>query len=166
MGRDASWAMITIFCFAAMALAAGCDDGLSDYERDQAKIGVSRDKLVDHGAKVELKQFPQGDAYKVDFSGQSLNEESFELLKGLGRIVELDLSGTNITNESLAEINDSTIRDFLLKLNVSDTDISDQGLAEFTDMFLLNELTLANTQVTDDGIKDLKGRWPGLKVNK
>lgn len=165
MGRDVPWLMFAILCFVGIPLAIGCDDGMSDYERDQAKIGVSKEQLIDFGAKVELKRFPQGDAFKVDLSGQTLDDESFEMLKGLGRIVELDLSDTNITNESLATINNSTIRDYLLKLNLSDTEVSDQGLAELTETYLLNELTVTDTKVTDAGIKQLKELWPALKVN-
>lgn len=145
-------------------LIAGCGDGLSEYQRDQLKMQGGQDRLTAQGAKVEMKRYPQGDAWVVDLSGQTLTSETFADLATLRRVVELDLSGTNFHDDFIPLINDTMVRDFLLKLNLSDTAVTDRGLEGFTNTYLLNNLNVSNTQVTKDGVSSLKGRWPTMKI--
>ncbi|PQO45897.1 hypothetical protein [Blastopirellula marina] len=145
-------------------LIAGCSDGLSEYQRDQLKMQAGQDSLAAIGAKVEMKRFPQGDAWAVDLSGKTISSETFADLATLRRVVELDLSGTNFNDDFVPLINDTMVRDFLLKLNLSDTAVTDRGLEGLTETYLLNNLNVSNTQVTKNGVTSLKGRWPTMKI--
>ena len=149
-----------------LALACGCEKRISEYDKDQAKLAAAKDKLVAAGAKVEIKQFPQGDAFIINLSGQTLTKETFDHMTELVRVVELDLSKSSFKDEDMALISNSDIRGVLMKLNLSDTALSDEGLKQLSDVYFLSELNAANTKITDAGISELKTRWPNVKVKK
>ncbi|GAA4426416.1 hypothetical protein [Bremerella cremea] len=152
---------------AALLLILGCyNDGLSDYERAEQKKTQAKDQLEAIGAKFELKNFPQGDAWAIDLSGQTLNDETFEQLASLGYIVELDLSNTNCNDDHLGVINDTSIRYVLMKLDVSNTEISDHGMEKLKEMYLLKSMNVNGTDVTNSGIKTLKDAFPLVQVQK
>ena len=153
-------------CLLMAALFAGCGKKMSEYEKDQAKIMAGHETLLAMGAKLETKRFPQGDAFIVDLSGQTVTDQTFDALAELRNVVEINFSNTNVNDDFMPVINDLKIRGYLMKLDLSNTHVTDAGLDKFTEVYLLNDLNVANTKVTDSGIANLKSRWPSMKIKK
>lgn len=166
MNRNASLCLFASFLLMTLVLAGGCEKRISEYDKDQAKLAAAKDKLAAVGAKIEIKQFPQGDAFIVNLSGQTLTNETFGHIAELVRVVELDLSKSSFKDEDMALISNSDIRGVLMKLNLSDTALSDEGLQQLSEVYFLSELNAANTKITDAGISEFKTRWPNVKVKK
>ncbi len=147
--------------FAATLLAvSGCGmfgDGVSDFERQRQSQEGSLERLKQQGAKFELKTYPQGVAYSVDLSGIDITDETLELLGKVGHVTELNFSGSSITDDQVAELNDNAeATAFLLKLDLSKTGITDAGIAAMTKFGFLNELNLTGTEVTAAAIDSFK----------
>ncbi len=166
MAPGVSFGRIAILCLTIIAMTSGCGDRMTAYERDQAKIAGGKDRLVADGAKVEMRSYPQGDAWVVDLSGKNLTNKTFEALSDLRNIVELDLSKSNFNDEFAPLINDTPIRGYLMKLNLSNTAATDRTLEMLTTTSLLNDLIVENTNITELAINEFKNRWPRVRIKK
>jgi hypothetical protein len=148
---------------AALALLAvvgipGCGNRAEEAYRqvkEQAKArGNAAQALRDLGATVEEKAYMRGQkAWAVDLSGKQIPDDTFELLKKLGPVAELNLSNTNFTDAQAEKLNDPEVGGLLLKLNLGHTPLTDAGLEKLTKLFALKELVLTGTQVTPAGVE-------------
>jgi len=138
----------------ALLLLGGCGggDGDSDYQQMIEDQKAGEEALKSQGAKFERRKYPQGEAWSVDLSGQTLSEEVLQQLTTVGPISELNLSGSTATDAHASKINSPEIGGYLLKLDLSKTEFSDTGLAELKDLNLLRELIVTGTKVTQAGI--------------
>jgi hypothetical protein len=135
---------------------AGCSKGrkgVSEYQvmRDEQEKVASQ--LRDKGMVVESRKYPQGDAWAITLKDAEINDEVFGRMKKVGHITELDLSGSTITDDQMAKINDMEVGALLLILDLSNTQISDAGLDKVEDLLLLRTLRLKGTKVTDEGVQ-------------
>ncbi|MGQ0636210.1 MAG: hypothetical protein ACT4QC_16475 [Planctomycetaceae bacterium] len=145
----------------AVALWAiyGCDSATSEYENREQSRASAQDALKAQGARISLERIPlvKAQAYVVDLSGvEHVTDETFAMLQQLqtGKaVLELNLSGTGITDEQIPKLNDKEVSGPLMRLKLRDTMISDKGLGEITGMPALIELDLKNTKVTAEGVK-------------
>jgi hypothetical protein len=64
----------------------------------------------------------------VDLSGATIDGGILKQVPKLGRFSELELSGSTITDEQLAQLVDSGGLGWVVRIDVSDTQISDTGL--------------------------------------
>src|SRR5262245_14383074 len=105
-------------CFVAMAivLVSGCDDGISDYDRAKMDVTKAMDAMKAKGVKFAERRYPQGDAWSVDLSGQQISDETFELLKRVGRVSELNFSGSTLTDAQAEKLNSMDVSGFVVKL--------------------------------------------------
>jgi hypothetical protein len=145
-------------CFALVGTISltgcgGCGFGYSGKsEYDQLVEGqkAAIDGLTAKGGKAELKKYPQGDAYSLNLSGVTIDDEVIELIEKAAPVSELNLSGSTVTDAHAARINAEKIGSFLLVLNLSKTQFSDAGLAELKHLPMLMQLDVTGSKVTKD----------------
>jgi hypothetical protein len=151
---------IEVAVLAAVLLTpCGCGmfgDGVSDFERQRISREGAADLLKEQGAKFEQKTYPQGVAWAVDLNGMDITDQTLELLGKVGRISELNLSGSSITDDQIAELNDINLSGVMVKLDLSKTGITDAGIAEMTKFGFLKELNLTGTEVTASAIESFQ----------
>lgn len=138
---------------------AGCQqkgDGLSDYERMQQSQKGAAETLRGLGAKIEERHYPQGDAWAVNLSGQTITEDVLKQVQQLGKVSELNLSRSTITDDQLDFVNQSGLVTVALKVDLSHTAVTDAGLEKLTNMVLLRDLNLAGTKVTPAAVERFK----------
>lgn len=99
------------------------------------------------GAKMEMKDYGIGKAWIIDLSGVTMTDEVIDQIVQLPYLSELNVSGTEITDEQLQRVF-SEKGYFLLKLNVSKTAITDTGIAGVVDLRHLEELDVTGSQVS------------------
>jgi hypothetical protein len=131
-------------------------DGISDFERQAKSREGCIELLKEQGAKFEQKTYPQGVAWAVDLSGMEITDQTLELLGKVGNLSELNFSGSSISDDQIAELNDINLSGTLLKLDLSKTEITDAGIAEMTRFGFLRELNLTGTKVTSAAIESFK----------
>jgi hypothetical protein len=115
----------------------------------------AEESLKSQGAILERKQYPLGSAWAVDLKGREVTDKTFEALKRLDHVAELNLSGTKITDNDMKHFADSGFAGVLFDLDLSKTEVSDEGLGQLTKSKYLSKLNLAGTKVTDEGV----ARW-------
>src|SRR5690606_22518267 len=96
--------------------------------------------------------YPLGSAWTIDLSGQEIDDEVLEALRGLDRIAELNLSNTKLTDAQLEQIAQPEIGGVLTEVDLSGTEVGDAGLNHLTSGFL-TRLNLKGTKVTDAGVR-------------
>jgi hypothetical protein len=147
--------------FARVLLAAlvlsGCQkDGPSDFERMRQAQDNAADSLKGQGAKVKQMDYPQGRAWSVNLSGATISDNLLREVKQLGKITELDLSKSTVTDDHLGLINDLGLSTLLLKLDLSQTAVTDAGFEKLVNLALLSDLNLVGTKVTPAAVERFK----------
>jgi hypothetical protein len=122
--------------------------GKSEYETIVEGKKSAADALTAKGAKVEMKKYPQGEAYCIDLTGATIDDSVLELVEAAAPITELILNGSTITDAHATRINAEKIGSYLLKLDISKTAISDTGLAELKNLPLLMELDATGSKIS------------------
>jgi hypothetical protein len=145
-----------LFVMLGAVAVCGCRSPIVEYETEIKHQASLRDGLKAQGAVLSTKTIPfLGEAFIVDLRG--VKDFTNEMIKSLKEsrmvIIELDLSGTNVTDEQLAGLNDRELTGGVGNLNLSNTVISDDGLAKITNLNVLSELNLTKTKVTSGGIE-------------
>jgi len=141
----------------AAVVLSGCGgSGVSEAERQKKVQEQALDAIGRSGAKATLKKYPQGDAYAVDLSGAKIDDGVLAGVKQLGRISELDLSKSTVTDDHLERINDPGVASLLLKLDLSQTAVTDAGLDKLTNLLFLTDLNLKGTKVTAAAVERFK----------
>jgi hypothetical protein len=148
-GRGAIMALVAF-------LLAGCGSGSSmtdaervaksDFQRTQVSQTEALNQLKQSGAEIAQKTYALGDGWAVKLAGRQLTNATFEQLAALGRVAELDLSRTNLTDAQLPEL--AKAAGVCFKLDLAQTAVTDAGLAALADLPLLMELNLKGTKVT------------------
>src|SRR4051794_29697074 len=151
--------------FLALLLLAGpgCTkgDGLSDYEREQKKKEAAATAIEAAGGTVTTKHYDfgpgrSGDGKVVDLHGKQITDDIFASMKLIGHVAELDLSGSTVTDDQLAKLNEPDVGTLLIRLDLSNTAVTDAGLAKLTDLYVLLNLKLVGTKVTPAGVQRFK----------
>lgn len=144
------------------AFAGGCSrsTGLEDYERRKKAEEDGATALRNLGGKLTKKHYPmaQRDAYTVGLAEKTLDDQTFDHLKSLGVIAELDLSKTNVTDAHMDLINQPEIGGFLIRLDLSNTSVTDAGLDKLTNLNFLTTLHLTGTKTTTAATDRLRSR--------
>lgn len=143
-------AAIAVGC-AAITIGACSQDpnGPGSYHAVMEAKAQAEEKLKSQGAKLEMKSYPQGSAWAVDLSKQTITDETWAALQALGLVAELDLSGTAINDGQLDRVNE--IATVLTRLNLSQTEVTDEALTKLK-LGFLTQLDLTGTKVTPGAI--------------
>ncbi len=165
---------IAVVPLLALAALAGCDNsgGLSHFEQVKLNQQQAADALQAKGASAAENRYPQGDAWIVDLSGQSIDEEIIGHLQALGQVAELNLSKSTIADQQMEALAGIESAGTLIKLNVSDTQVSDAGLLALSKLHLLFEINAKGSKITPAGIEQYKKNRPkhpfglAIKVTK
>lgn len=151
---------IAFLSFAYVAVAfvgAGCGhdpNGPGSYQAVMKATQSAQEGLIAKGATLEQKQYPVvGSAWAVDLSGKDVDAETFASLAKLDRIVELNLSNTNIDDDLLDEFETSTVGSVLNDLNLSkNSNLTDAGFEHLSGLLYLTKLDVGGTKITQGAI--------------
>lgn len=158
----------------ALATTGGCGNssGLSHIEQVKLNRQIAADALQAKGATAREHRYPQGDAWIVDLSGKTVDDEVIEHLQALGQIAELDVSGSTIGDTQMQALAAMEASGTLIKLNISNTQVSDAGLLALSKLHLLFDINVKGSKVTAGGIEQYRTQRPkhplglALKVTK
>jgi len=144
----------------ALLAGSGCGlfhdpNGPGSYQAVMQGQQSAEEALKKNGAKMERKQYPLGEAWVVDLTGEKVSNTTFDALKHLDHVAELTLSHTNTGDAEMKNFADSTLSGALVKLDLSNTEVTDDGLQELKECRFLMNLILSGTKVTDAGV----ARW-------
>ncbi len=103
------------------------------------------DPIVEREIRRQLGK-PEGELTKTD----------------LGKVRELILIGTKLTDEGLEEV--AKLKN-LSKLSLQVTDITDEGLKEVAKLTNLEKAQLYETNVTAEGVAELQKALPDCKID-
>ena len=131
---------------------------LSDYMRAQQAQQVTIDALTERGAKFSQQRFPQGTAWAVDLSGQTVSGETLNQLKTLRFISELNLSKCQFADLDVGRLAEPGIGSVLLKLDLSQTAVTDADMEKLDGLGMLSQLNLAGTKVTPAAVERFRQR--------
>jgi hypothetical protein len=168
---------ITLDCVLLLVavLAAGCGSGSgksdaelfqqSDYYQKQQTEQGALEELKKAGGNAVKKNYPLGEGWQVTLTGATINDAMLEHLKTLGRVAELDLSKSSITDAQMPQL--AQAAGICFRLNLSNTAITDAGLTALADMPLLMELNVKGTKVSPAAAAGFRAkRQANPKVNE
>jgi len=141
-----SSAFLTLLFLVAMPGCKG--DGLSEYQRQENRKEDVLNSLREQGATITTKTYPGfGNGYVIDLKGAQITDQTFQNLKELKRVTELDLSKSSLTDDQMDQLNDGVVF-ALTKLDLSNTAVTDAGLEKLTHLKMCMYLDLSGTKVT------------------
>jgi hypothetical protein len=144
----------------------GCSkaDSHGALERELKVQEEAAGSLETQAVKMEKKSTGLGPAWAVNLSGRTITPATFDSLARAGKIVELNLSNTHLTDADMKRV--SSVADVCTHLDLSNNDITDSGLGELKFLLFLRELNLAGTKCTQAGADALKKRLAAHPVFK
>ena len=108
--------------------------------------------LADSDVRALLRSSPEIEW--LNLNGTEITDEVLADVAAMPRLFNLCLANTAITDAGLAEL--ATAKK-LRVLTLSGTAITDEGLHHLSALTSLTALNLPNTRITDDGLKQLNG---------
>lgn len=147
----------------AAVFAVGCGGSYGPSHADMVKATQQEAvaAIAAKGGSATEKHYPQGDAWAVSLAKVTIDDEILASVKTLGRVSELDLSGSTITDQQFAELAKSEALGVTFKLDISNTGITDAGLREAQALAILYDLNVKGSKVTPAGLADFtKSRPP------
>jgi hypothetical protein len=159
-----AWRILRIAISGSLLAGCGLGSGApSVYQTEES----AREALRQQGAKLESQFFPQGVAWSVDLSGAKVSDETIERLQKIGHVSELNLSGSTVTDDHLAKIDEFS--GVIQTIDLSNTGITDAGVGamkRFTTLRVLKIKDTPVTPVTDAGIAQFKKNRQGTDTIK
>jgi hypothetical protein len=155
-GRPGRLPAAVLLLLLAGAPGCGKGDGLSLAERAQKPKDDAKSAIEQMGGVVTVFHHPLGDGWSVNLSGAQISDDLFDHLKALGRVAELDLSRSTVTDEQVARLGEPGVGNVLTKLDLSQTAVTDAGLGKLTGLGVLTQLKLVGTKVTPQGVERFK----------
>ena len=136
---------------------SGCgsnqQDPVSDYDRMKQAEENAAATVTNQGVKAKLLHHALGDAWSVDMSKMTITDDLLRQVQKMGRVRELDLSNSNVTDEQLGLISQLGLSTLLTKFDLSNTNVTDAGFQKLQNLALLMELNLTGTKVTPAAVQ-------------
>jgi hypothetical protein len=151
-------------------LALGCSAGTSgtgEYEQaTQVDQGFAEQVAAAGGtAKKEGRVLVQGKiegvGWFIDLSGDTISDDLIDAMietRKLDKVFDLNLSGSTITDEQLAKLDAGNVLEYAYYLNLSNTGLTDAGLDKCTHVWILTELKVKGSKITQAGVDRLTER--------
>lgn len=95
----------------------------------------------------------------INLSGTNITDRSLAFLGGLPFIEQLELCRTNVTGTGFERFSDAR----LTTLNLNGSSLTDDGAKALATLTSLQSLTLDNTSITEEGLRALK-QLPDLRT--
>ena len=145
------WGLACVPALLMVLTVAGCSDTNPMIKLRRAGAVIQQDDEREKIERVVLSK--SASAAQLE---QQLND-----LAEVPRVLELDLSGTQVTDAHLKLLGN---HDELETLDLSGTAVTSDGLPDLAKLTSLRKLTLSNTRVTDDGLAKHIPEFPALKT--
>jgi hypothetical protein len=97
----------------------------------------------------------------LDLNGTRITNDGLAQLRGLERLAVLRFAGTKISDAGLRHL---VALPALTALDLSDTEITDEGLSILGDVRGLQGLLIEDTRITANGIANLRKKLPRIRV--
>lgn len=142
-----------------VAWSSGCGPSAPENEYDslQQTMQEAENRLKAIG-KVEKKQYPPGAAWSINLEKATIDDQVVADINTVERISELFLSGSNITDEQLQALLESTRTTYLNVVDVSNTSITDAGLEGLAAKRYLQKLNITGSKVTEGAVTALQSK--------
>jgi hypothetical protein len=119
----------------------------TSYQQEQEKKEEAMNSLREQGATITTKTYPSiGNGYVIDLKGAQITDQTFQNMKELKRVTELDLSKSSLTDDQMDQLNDVAYA--CTSLDLSNTAVTDAGLEKLTNLKVCIYLNLSRTKVT------------------
>ena len=146
-----------IVLLSTIALSSGCGgETISDFQKQQMTQQEAIDKLKAVGGDVVKKEYQLGEGWVVKLPGATITDQTFEHLRTLERVAELDLSSSTITDAQMPKL--AEVAGVLFKLDLGNTSVTDDGIAPLAERGLLLDLNLKGTKATAAGVAQWKAK--------
>lgn len=161
--RRTGWAKSLIVA-SGFFLLSGCGlfEGKSEHEQMMDKRSAFSEMIADAGGSAVMEKRSMnglnGVGWFIDLSGAELDDS---LLNAIAEVVKekpiygLNLADTSITDEQLAQLDKDDVLQKVFFLDLSNSKITDAGLDSISNFFVIHELNLKGTAVTEAAVKRL-----------
>ena len=102
-----------------------------------------------------LKRDPSEMVWAVKFTPSKTQKQSYELIDGLPNLEQIQLSGSNITDDQLRHVSNA-LR--LRGIGLDDTNITDRGLRYLQNLPQLETIQAQRTEISEEAIMRVIGR--------
>lgn len=158
-------AAVWVLALAGCGLFGPDPNGPGSFQAVSQAIKSAEESLTKAGAKLEQKQYPPGTGWAVDLTGTEVTDKTFETLRKLGYIAELNLNGTKVTDAHMKHLSGEGVGSVLVNLNLVNTEITDEGLKQVKDSLYLMSLNLSGSKVSSAGVDQwLKDRAADSRI--
>lgn len=149
---------------AVLFLLAGCGfyEGKSEYQKVKEEEQSFSDLVAAAGGSAHKKAVSvpgfQNMGWIIELSGARITEELIEKMIEFNKrapVLQLDLSGSTISDAQLAQLDKNDVLQKVYTLNLKNTAITDDGLDSISDFYVIHELWLQGTTVTTDAVQRL-----------
>lgn len=142
-----------------LPLIIGCGGNSVSYQDYLASQDEVAAQIKLQGGDAQRKRYPLGEGWVVKLKSATITDETFEQLKILARVAELDLSHSTISDEQIPRLVE--VGGVLHKLNLSHTAITDASLPALAELVLLGEVNLQGTKITKAALAEFKAKRRG-----
>lgn len=149
-----------------LVLCCGCGGyGESEYEQVKRRENDFADKVLMAGGSATLEGKAMfgmtGKGWLIDLSGGIISDELIEAMiaaREKDPIFQLDLRGSTITDDQLVRLDQGKVLQQTIKLDLSETAITDAGLDRLQNHYIIAELNIKDSQITEDAARRLGER--------
>ena len=160
--------VVTLTVASVLAIIlSGCGgyNGPSEYDKlKQKEQGFAEIIAAAGGSAVKEGKAMHGfqmTGWSIDLANADINDTLVAKIIEVAQndpVFQLNLSGSNITNEQLEELDSASVLQKTVDLNLSKTSITDAGLDTLHNLFCLTTLNLKESGATTAGAKRLGDR--------
>ena len=145
-----------ILCASALSGCSGLfGSGESEYRQLQNQRKGMAEVIQEAGGSAILEAHTlhgfKAHGWMVDLSGAEMTDDIVETVLEMARhkpVLQLNLSGSTVTNEQLAQFDEGKVLQKVVILDLSDTAITDAGLDGLSNHYIIGELNLKGSQAT------------------
>ncbi|QDU42472.1 hypothetical protein [Symmachiella dynata] len=161
--RCAGWAKCLVVA-SGFFLLTGCGlfEGKSEYQQMLDKRNAFSEMIADAGGSAVMEKRSMhglnGVGWFIDLSGAELDDALLNAIAEVAKeksVYELNLADSSITDEQLAQLDKDEVLQKVFFLDLSNTKITDAGLDSVSNIYVIHELNLKGTAVTEAAVKRL-----------